>query len=619
MTISGFTGYLPVGSEPFSSVALDMLSVSSIAYGTTMSSMATDFSDATEYALLVRLIQEGTQALHKQLDRIGELAIVSTEVSDQVLSEAFFPYLNDDDLDEAISKHDPNKITIAPRHDLSHLVINDSPTGRTIQFPSGIIASVQQQGKYRWVAEISMIIEKERLSISRVLDLKTLGNDYREYAWSKKNMREVGKSAASAHLGLIAAEIITVRSKIKEIIPKIVQTIGPIIKERGMVEEDDLTEASSIQDELGKPESFYTAMLMSTSTYQYAEIFRWIKDGTWGQTRTAGHNYDIIIPTNELVDGVILPYLHPFSPKNNAANYLQEDEQVIALVLNFYDWWYSIKQNGRDKRIEEILQMPKGTKIFYRFSGSETQMSKMVKTLQKNSHEIILDSKQQMYLKIQSEESGFIKTITRDIGCDFREMNEDNMPSYGPTLCGKQAVETSKHQSYCNSCRQIIKAEEKRKVDEAARLAAIAKEPAYPDTVSPDGVYKSGFGSMLPINPLIPSAKLTPAQELAQYQSLNGPIINVKIDEIPDIPLDTPPPAEIDIKDLQAVANYYSAVSDKHKEASDHYASLALHYSELAQEDEEVRKAREAYEQAIQRKNTMINNLQAMLENEPAQ
>ena len=201
-------------------------------------------------------------------------------------------------------------------------------------------------------------------------------------------------------------------------------------------------------------------------------------------------------------------------------------------------------------------------------------------------------------------------------------------PKYGETLCGKFHRQPELHSHRCNACNRVkdnveraekAKAEKEAaesqaqseqstetKVAEAAAIQrnkeSMQREPVYPSTSSPDGVFTSGLGSTLPINPIIPPPFTS---EQREWEAKNGPVITVQ------------GPAPKESNDIQGLAEEYRRVSDELVERASYYATLAEKYETLLQPTDAVKEAEAALalarEQEQSEREAQIKALQDML------
>ena len=144
------------------------------------------------------------------------------------------------------------------------------------------------------------------------------------------------------------------------------------------------------------------------------------------------------------------------------------------------------------------------------------------------------------------------------------------------------------------------------KVAEAAAIQrtkeSIKLEVAYPSTTSPDGVFSSGLGSTLPLNPIIPPPFVNERQE---WEAKNGPLITIQ----------GPQPRQS--HDIEGLAIEYRRVSDELVERASYYATLAEKYEALLLPTEAVKEAEAALEAAKAKdredREAQIKALQEML------
>jgi hypothetical protein len=293
---------------------------------------------------------------------------------------------------------------------------------------------------------------------------------------------------------------------------------------------------------------------------------------------------------------------------------------VVLTAIALHEMWRELA----DKQYEEDKVMAKNTggMVWWEITGGATSLNKIVNSLTHNRHTVVLDNKQRVYLKVQHAEQRFVDGLTSRYNCRAKLVDE---PDYGETLCGKLHLQPELHSHRCNACHRVkdnneraaqTKAEKEvagsqaqyvcAKVDEAEtiqrNMTAIAREPAYPSTTSPDGVFTSGLGSTLPANPIIPP--LYP-NEQREWEARNGPIITIQ------------GPAPRQSNDIEGLAQEYRRVSDELVERASYYATLAEKYEALLLPTDAVREAEAALEAAKMKdqedREAQIKALQDML------
>jgi hypothetical protein len=271
-------------------------------------------------------------------------------------------------------------------------------------------------------------------------------------------------------------------------------------------------------------------------------------------------------------------------------------------------------------RYTEDREMAKNTggMNWWEITGGRTPLNKIVNSLTHNRHMVVLDNKERIYLRVQNSEQRFVDQITSKYNCRAKLVDE---PEYGETLCGKFHQQPELHSHRCNACQRIKSNEQKAKAQEEAahteesietqiaqaeaiqrNKASIKREVAYPSTTSPDGVFTSGLGSTLPVNPIIPPPYLNERQE---WDAKNGPIITVQ------------GPAQKESNDIQGLAEEYRRVADELMERASYYATLAEKYETLLLPTDAVKEAEEALEAARAKdredRAAQIKDLQDML------
>ncbi len=296
---------------------------------------------------------------------------------------------------------------------------------------------------------------------------------------------------------------------------------------------------------------------------------------------------------------------------------------IILTGIALHETWIHLA----DERYEEdkIMAKNSGGMVWWEITGGRTSLNKIINSLTHNRHMVVQDTQERIFLKIQNSEQRFVDQMTSRHNCRAKLVEE---PEYGETLCGKFHRQPELHSHRCNACNRVkdnneraekAKAEKEAaesqaqseqstetKVAEAAAIQrnkeSMQREPVYPSTSSPDGVFTSGLGSTLPINPIIPPPYPNERQE---WEARNGPVITVQ------------GPAPKESHDIQGLAEEYRRVSDELVERASYYATLAEKYETLLQPTDAVKEAEAALalarEQEQAEREAQIKALQDML------
>ena len=278
---------------------------------------------------------------------------------------------------------------------------------------------------------------------------------------------------------------------------------------------------------------------------------------------------------------------------------LTPQEVVLTSVMHLHEMWTM----HMDKVFSEELALVaknNGGHIWWLISGGRKPMNKVINTLQSNRHFLVLANDETCYLRIQNSESPFVQGLASEYNCRAKLCDE---PVYGETDCGKLHMNVGYHQRKCNACSRAkanveaaqaaADAKEARETAEKAELeakmaqqeaasqnkAAVANEPAYPSTKSPDGRLSSGVGSIHPRNPVVPPRVNKRAEE-KEWASKNGEVITVQGARV-----------GIDPMDFTALAEDYRRISDELLERANYYSTLAERYEALLQPSDKVMEA----------------------------
>ena len=279
------------------------------------------------------------------------------------------------------------------------------------------------------------------------------------------------------------------------------------------------------------------------------------------------------------------------------------EEVVIAAMMQLHELWKQRHDDIFEEEWEQAMAKNNGEHVWWLVTGGRKPMKKIVNILQSNRHFIVQGDDENCYLRIQNAELTFVKGLASEYNCRAKLCDE---PEYGLTLCGKNHLNPKYHQSRCNACNRVranesaaLKtAEAKEAADAAAQAendaqaaraeaaaenkAAVATEPAFPSTTSPDGKFTSGVGSMLPNNPKLPPPHGRKAEE-REWAAKNGEVITVQGAK-----------TGIDPMDFSSLATDYRRISDELLERASYYTDLAEKYESLMKPTDAVRAAEAA-------------------------
>jgi hypothetical protein len=166
---------------------------------------------------------------------------------------------------------------------------------------------------------------------------------------------------------------------------------------------------------------------------------------------------------------------------------------------------------------------------WYLFEGSPRNIAALYKTLATNAHYLVSGPKTALYLRIQHSEVPFVSGISKSHGVSSKLTDQ---PVFEQAPCGKNTLDANQHGKACKGCRRLRANDENARASEIQRTAITREEfdersvaPEFsPATRSPDGKYKSGVGSMMPGNPLIPppSKSAQRRQEALEWREKAG-------------------------------------------------------------------------------------------------
>ena len=261
--------------------------------------------------------------------------------------------------------------------------------------------------------------------------------------------------------------------------------------------------------------------------------------------------------------------------------------------------------------IEEGIDMAKGKDemLWWTIEGDPNKLTAFCVSLNRSSHMLVYDTARRVYLQCQTSEQQFVKRHARKHNLNPKRI--EDAPIFEQARCEKYTTQLPKHQGACKSCKTLIANEanaaksatereaesqpqptngytalsvpladaEQLTIDmrsDEQRAADIKREPAYPDTTSPDGVFTSGVGSTHPVNPIIPPKHVNEQQE---WNAKNGPIIQIQ------------GPQEHDPEDYVAIAADFRAVADRLMERAEWFSTAAEGYESLLAPSDAVREA----------------------------
>ena len=277
--------------------------------------------------------------------------------------------------------------------------------------------------------------------------------------------------------------------------------------------------------------------------------------------------------------------------------------------------------------------------LWWTIEGDPNKLTAFCVSLNRSSHMLVYDTARRVYLQCQTSEQQFVKRHARKHNLNPKRI--EDAPIFEQARCEKYTTQLPKHQGACKSCKTLIANEanaaksateresesqseptngytalsvpladaEKLAADmrsDEQRAAAIKREPAYPDTTSPDGVFTSGVGSTHPVNPIIPPKHINEQQE---WNAKHGPIIQIQ------------GPQEHDPEDYVAIAADFRAVADRLMERAEWFSKAAEGYESLLAPSDAVREAEAlllaAKERAGEDMRIRADNLKTLLADGP--
>jgi hypothetical protein len=280
---------------------------------------------------------------------------------------------------------------------------------------------------------------------------------------------------------------------------------------------------------------------------------------------------------------------------------LDIDEILIIGTMCLHEMWR--ERHGNMFQQELAMAKNNGGHVWWLITGGRKPMKKVINTLQSNRHYVVLHNDEECYLKVQGSELKFVEGLSSELNCRAKRCDE---PDFEETLCGKRHVNPNYHSRKCNACQRVkandeaaLKSKEAAEAAQAAETAeleakvaraeatqqnksAVAAEPAYPSSTSPDGKFSSGVGSTHPKNPIIPPRN-TKREEEKEWAARNGEVIVVQ-----------GATEGIDPLDFEALAQDYRRVAERLLARASWYEETADKYEALLRPSDAVRQAEEA-------------------------
>jgi hypothetical protein len=258
-----------------------------------------------------------------------------------------------------------------------------------------------------------------------------------------------------------------------------------------------------------------------------------------------------------------------------------EDEISVLIGLGLMEYYQDFTR--RMFQEEKRLAKNNGKKVWWYITGGKQSMAKLTATLDKNSHFIVLNNPESIYMHIQQSESKFVEGVVDKFNCKVRHCDE---PEYGETLCGKKHAQINAHLKGCNSCKRVQQNQERAKV-ETATDGISENQKQY--QLSPGNGRLRSKGTA-PANP--PNPSHLKKQEEQEWQSRNGEVITIQ-----------GPTEGIDPMDFQAladdnrrVANALLAKAAWFEETADKYEALLRPSTAIREAEEALRLAKESEE-----------------------
>lgn len=277
------------------------------------------------------------------------------------------------------------------------------------------------------------------------------------------------------------------------------------------------------------------------------------------------------------------------------------DEDEVSALIGFGLMEYYQDFTRRMFEEESNLAKNNGKKVWWYITGGKQSMAKLKSTLDKNSHFIVLNNPESIYMHIQQSESKFVEGVVDKFNCKVKHCDE---PEYGKTPCGKKHAQVDAHLKGCNSCKRAQKNKERVNV-EPTTDGNSENQKQY--QLSPGNGRLRSKGTA-PANP--PNTSHLKKLEEQEWQARNGEIITIQ-----------GPTEGIDPMDFQALADDNRRVANALLAKAAWFEETAEKYEALLRPSTAIREAEEALRLAKESEDTerakQVAALQRMLVDGP--
>ena len=244
-----------------------------------------------------------------------------------------------------------------------------------------------------------------------------------------------------------------------------------------------------------------------------------------------------------------------------------DDELVVLVGIALMEYCDDLHNEIVEREIE--MAKNNGEKVWWQFTGGKQSITKLTATLNANSHLVVLNNPNNIFLNIQQSENKFVLGVAAKFNCKARHTEA---PEWGTTLCGKFHAQKEWHEPRCNSCKRVT-----------ANTLVDRIENVKTDLAQLDDLEHHDPGqSMEPTNPDWLDMHANPLKTI----TINGP----------QLPFDP--------TDYAAFAREYKRVSDALFERADYYMTLAEKYESLSTPSAALLEAQEALKRAQEKEDS---------------
>ena len=159
----------------------------------------------------------------------------------------------------------------------------------------------------------------------------------------------------------------------------------------------------------------------------------------------------------------------------------------ILCAIGLHELWIS----RWNKQFLEEIEMAKNSPgdVWWEITGGVKGIRKITNSLNHNTHFMVLDTKEQIYLNIAGSEWKFVQELATGLNCRARKVDE---PNWNETICGKKSTNPVFHQRNCNSCKRVRTNQPTIEVIEDAPPYVVEAVPDDPPAVQPSTDPRSG-------------------------------------------------------------------------------------------------------------------------------